>query len=277
MSDLLALAAFISFAIFLLAGKQGKVAAVAGWGCVVLNLFSELPALLSEGNLLYPVLTLFSVPFFVITAERIIRNDAVVLQLSRTAALATVIWVPFSLVPFLHDLVVAMVVNQAFVVITSLGHHPQLFAWDVICENGFYNQIILPCTGLSAIAILAGVAFGNRDLSARQAVSAFLLIVPVIWVLNLLRVSAVFIAVSGRWFARFPDPGIAPAGDANFFWAHNIFAEGFAIIGLLILFRILCRIIPQRAVFAKNVVRVYRDRVCAAVKVLQAEMKRSFS
>jgi archaeosortase A (PGF-CTERM-specific) len=274
MSDLLAFAAFVTFALFLLAGRRGKVAAIAGWGCVVLNLFSELPALFAEGNLLYPLLTVLSLPFFVITAERILRADAIILQLSRTAAIATIIWVPFSLVPFLHDLVVAMVVNQAFVIITALGHHPQLFAWDVIAENGFYNQIILPCTGLSAIAILLGIAFGNRDLSARQVVSSFLLIVPVIWALNLLRVAMVFIAVSDQWFASFPDPRSVPAGDANFFWAHNVFAEGFAIIGLLLLVWALCRIIPQRKVFAVSLVRVYRDRIRAAVMAICGKAER---
>ena len=269
MSDLLAFAAFIAFSFFLLAGKRGRIAAIAGWGCVVLNLFSELPALFAEGNLLYPILTLLSLPFFVITTERILKDDTVILQLSRTAALATIIWVPFSLVPFLHDVIIAAVVNQAFMIITALGHHPQLFAWDVMAENGFYNQIILPCTGLSAIAILLGIAFGVRDLSASQAISAFLLIVPVIWVLNLIRVVTLFIAVSGRWFASFPDPRNVPTGDANFFWAHNVFAEGLAIIGLLILVWGLCRIIPQRKVFAFALVRVYRDRIRAAVRVIR--------
>ena len=269
MSDLLALAVFIAFALFLLTGKKGKYAAIAGWGCVVLNLFSELPALFAEGNLLYPVLTLLSLPFLVITAERIIRDDAVILQLSRTAAIATIIWVPFSLVPFLHDLIIAAVVGQAFAIITALGHHPQLFAWDVIAGNGFYNQIILPCTGLSAIAILLGVAFGKMDLSARQAVSAFLFIVPVIWVLNLLRVVTVFIAVSDRWFGSFPDPRPGAIGDANFFWAHNIFGEGIAIIALLLLVWGLCRIIPGRAVFVRALPEAYRDRVRAAATVVK--------
>jgi archaeosortase A len=268
MSDLLAFAAFIAFSFFLLAGKRAKFAAIAGWACIVLNLVSELPALFAEGNLLYPLLTLLSLPFFVITAERMLREDPVVLQLARTAAIATIIWVPFSLVPFLHDLIIAVVVNQAFAIITALGHHPQLYAWDVIVENGFYNQIILPCTGLSAIAILLGIAFGERDLSARQTVSAFLLIVPIIWVLNLFRVVTVFIAVSDRWFATFPDPRSVPVGDANFFWAHNVFAEGFAIIGLILLVWALCRIIPRRKAFALALVRVYRDQVWAALTAI---------
>jgi len=269
MSDILAFAAFVTFGLFLLAGKKGMYAAIAGWGCVVLNLFSELPALFTEGNLLYPLLTLLSLPFLMITAERLLRYDTIVLQLSRTAAIATIIWVPFSLVPFLHDMIIAEVVNQAFGIITALGHHPQLFAWDVIAENGFYNQIILPCTGLSAIAILLGIAFGKWDLSARCAVASFLLIVPVIWFLNLLRVATVFIAVSDHWFSYFPDPRSFPTGDANFFWAHNIFAEVFAIAGLLFMVWALCRILPQRKVFAVSLVRVYRDNLRAAVKAIR--------
>jgi archaeosortase A (PGF-CTERM-specific) len=265
MSDLLALAAFVTFALFLLTGKKGKYAAIAGWGCVVLNLISELPALFAEGNLLYPVLTLLSLPFFVITAERLLRDDPAIFQLSRTAAIATIIWAPFSLVPFLHDLLIAEVVGQAFAVITALGHHPELFAWDVIVENGFYNQIILPCTGLSAIAILLGFAFGKGDLSARQALAALVLIVPVIWILNLLRVVTVFIAVSDKWFASFPDLRPSALGDANFFWAHNVFAEGLAVAGIILIVWGVCRIVPSRAVFVKVLINVYRGRIMAVV------------
>jgi archaeosortase A len=259
MSDLLVITAFIVFLSFFIAGRNRKYPAVAGWACIVLNLLSELPAFLREANFLYPALALLSLPFLAITAERLIRDDPAVLQLTRTAAIATVIWVPFALVPVLRDGLIAVTVTLASDLITALGHHPQLVAWDVILENGFANQIILGCTGIMAIAIMLGVVFGEQNLTPRQAVLAFLLVVLPIFLLNLLRVAVVFIAVSDRWFAGFPDP--TGTGDANFFWAHNVCAEGLAIVFLLALVWALVRIIPSLGTFARELPRLYWNRL----------------
>jgi archaeosortase A (PGF-CTERM-specific) len=173
------------------------------------------------------------------------------------AAIATLIYVPFALVPPLHDALIALVVALAFGLITALGNHPQMVAWDVFYENAFSNQIILGCTGITAIALMLGVAFSGKDFPLRQAVLAFLLVVPPVFVLNLVRVVVVFIAVSSTWFAAFPDP--TGTGDANFFWAHNVIAEALAILFLLALAWGLVRIIPGLGVFVPRLVGVYRD------------------
>jgi archaeosortase A len=266
MSDLPVIAAFIAFLTFFIAGRYQQYAAIGGWACIVLNLWSELPAFFREANFLYPALALFALPFFLITAERLFRNDPVVLQLSRTAAIATVIWVPFALISVLHDGLIAVVVTLAFGLITALGHHPQLVAWDVILENGFANQIILGCTGIMAITMMLGVVFGEKSLTVQQAVLGFLLVVPAIFFLNLLRVAVVFIAVSDRWFAGYPDP--TGTGDANFFWAHNVFAEGLAIVVLLFLVYGLFRINPGLVAFARELLKTYRDKAAGWVAAI---------
>jgi len=259
MADLIIFAAFLSFVVFLIAGKYRKFAAVSGWCCIILNLWSELPAFISENNFLYPLLSLFALPFLIITTDRLFHEDPAVLRLSRTAAIATVIWAPFALVPLIGNWLIAIMVTLVVHVITALGHHPQLFAWDVIAENGFYNQIILSCTGILAMAMMLGIVFGEAGLSFRQAVRAFMFIVPMIFLLNLLRVAAVFIAVSDRWFAGFPDP--TGTGDANFFWAHNVIAEGLALIFLFSLIWLLTRLIPVLGISAADIARSYRTAI----------------
>jgi archaeosortase A (PGF-CTERM-specific) len=266
MSDLLILCAFLSFALFLAAREQ-KFAALAGWTCIVLNLWSEMPALFSEDNFLYPVLAILSLPFLLITGEGLLRKDPAILQLSRTAAIATIIYVPFAVISPLHDLAIAGVVTLAFGFISALGHHPVMVSWDVFSENVFSNQIILACTGITAIALMLGFAFGQKHLALRQAAQAFLLVVLPVFILNLGRVVVVFIAVSDQWFSLFPDP--TGTGDANFFWAHNVIAEGLAIIFLLCLAGGLIRIIPELGVFCTNLVAVYRNRIAAWVKQVQ--------
>lgn len=226
-----------------------------------------MPAFVLEKNFLYPLLAIASVPFLGITADHLLRNDPTVTQLSQTAAIAAIVFVPFALIPFLRNALISLVIGQAFTLITALGHHPVMTAWDMMAENGFYNQIIVGCTGILAITMMIGVAFGPEGLSRRQGILSFLLIVPVIALLNLVRVSAVFIAVSDRWFSSFPDP--TGTGDANFFWAHNVFAEGLAIVVLLVLVYGLCRINPGLAAFARELVRVYRDKATGWVATIR--------
>ena len=257
MSDLLVLCAFLAFGLSLIARQQ--YAAIAGWACIVLNLWSELPAFLSENNFLYPAIALLSLPFLAITALRLLRGDETVLQLSRAAAIATVIWVPFALVPFLRDALIAVVVTGAFALITALGHHPQLPAWDIIAENGFHNKIVPGCTGIMATAMMLGIVFSEKGLTARQSVAGFLLVVPLVFLLNLLRVSLVFIAVSDRWFAGFPDP--TGTGNANFFWAHNVIAETLAVLFLFVLAWALVRVIPRLGTFIRALWNVYFGRL----------------
>jgi archaeosortase A (PGF-CTERM-specific) len=259
MSDILVSLAFLSFLLFLAVRPYRPYAAIAGWACIVLNLVTEIPAFLRENNFLYPILAILSLPFLAITAERLREKDPVVLRLSRAAAIATAIWVPFALVPSLRDGLVSVVVTAVFAIVTALGHQPQMLAWDIIAEKAFANQIILGCTGILAIALMLGIAFSGEGLTLRQALLALLLVVPAIFLLNLLRVAVVFIAVSDTWFAAFPDP--TGTGDANFFWAHNVIAEGLAIVFLLLLVWALVRIIPGLGTFARALVKVYRDRI----------------
>jgi archaeosortase A (PGF-CTERM-specific) len=259
MSDVLVLGAFISFVAFLTIRRHRNYAAVAGWSCMVLNLIADTPAYFSDDNILYPAMALLSLPFLAVTVERLVRDDPVILQLSRIAAAATLIYVPFILVPSLRDALISTVVSQVFFLITALGHHPQLLAWDIIYENGFVNQIVVGCTGLMAIAILLGVLTGVENHSRRQVLGAVIIVVPTLWVLNLLRVSVVFIAVSERWFASFPDPRLYAIGGADFFWAHNIFAEAIAVGALFTIVWGLCRIIPDLAVFSRELADTYRD------------------
>jgi archaeosortase A len=264
MSDFLILAAFLLSCIFFLAGRQKKYAAIGGWTLIIINLLSEVPAYLTADNFLYPALAIASLPFLLITVRHLLQDDPVVLQLSKTAAVAIIIYVPFAFIPVLRDALVMTVVNQAFWIIQVLGHHPQMPAWNIIMENGFANQIILGCTGITAIAIISGVIAGVPNLSSKQGVPAFLLVVPLLYLLNLLRVAIVFIAVSDAWFGFLPNLiGNTGFRAADFFWAHNVFAEALAVMALLAITLGLSRMIPSLAVFARALADLYAGDIMA--------------
>ncbi|MDD5188198.1 MAG: archaeosortase A, partial [Methanoregula sp.] len=111
-----------------------------------------------------------------------------------------------------------------------------------------------------AIAILLGVTAGSDKLTLKQSLLAFLIVVPTIFILNILRVVVVIIAWSEQWFAFLPDPtGTTEfgAGYASFFWAHNVFAEVLSLVVLIVIAFGLFRIIPQLATFARTLVNLY--------------------
>jgi len=267
-SDVLILAAFLLLGLFFFAGQQRKFAAIGGWSLIVINLFSEVPAYLNADNFLYPVLALLSIPFLIITVTALLRDDPVALRLSQAAAVAMILYVPFAFIPGVQDTLIRAVVNQAFWIIQALGHHPQMPAWNIIMENGFANQIVLGCTGITAISMMLGAVAGVPHLSYRQGISALLIIVPLLYLLNLLRVAIVFIAVSDAWFRFFPDffPNRG-LGATDFFWAHNVFAEVIAIVALLTIIIGLSRLIPGLAVFGRELVDLYTGSITAFFKL----------
>ena len=261
MSDLVIGLAFAAFILFLVPGRHRRYAAVAGWCCIVANLFLDLPAFIQEANFLYPSLALLAVPFLLITVRHILKDDPVALRLSMSAAIATAIFVPFALVPALRDALIGIVINLVFLIVSALGHHPAWYAWDVMYENGFWNQIILGCTGILVIAMTTGVLAVVPGAPIRQRVAVIIPLALAFFILNLVRVAAVFIAVSDRWFDGFPDP--TGTGHANFFWAHNVVAEALAIVFLLAVLALVVRILPGLRQYAMDVLAMYRQDLAA--------------
>jgi archaeosortase A (PGF-CTERM-specific) len=265
MSDIPILAAFLAFLVFLVAGRRKKYVAIAGWTILVLSLLTEVPEYLSLDNLLYPLIAVLSVPFLAITIHNLLRDEPITLQLSNAAAIATLIYVPFTFIPVLRDLLIGTVVNETVWLLHVLGHHAQLEGWNIIIRNGFATEIILACTGITAIAIMLGVTAGSEKLSLRHGILALLIVVPTIYVLNILRVVVVFIAWSDQWFSFLPDPSGGTSGFgtgyASFFWAHNVFAEMLSLFVLVAIAYALFRVVPGLAEFARDLIGLYLHEV----------------
>ena len=252
--------AFAGFALFLLLGRRGKYAAVAGWAFLVTGFLTGIPEYLEEENILYPALAVLAVPFLAITARALTRDNRTAFQLSRAAAVAFLIFMPFTLVPFLRDALIAAVVGNALWLLNALDHPAGLRTWNIIVTNGYATEIILACTGITAMAILLGAAAGSAKITRKQALLSVLVIVPVIYILNILRIVFVSIAWSEQWFAFLPDPVGTTAfgpGYASFFWAHNVLMEILAVGVLAGLAFALFRIIPDLGDFARDLVSLY--------------------
>jgi len=265
MIEYLVLISFIGFVAFLIPGPHRKYAAVIGWTAIILFLFAELPAYFSQNNFLYPLMAALSVPFLVITAKYLMKEDDRVMHLSRAAAVAFIIYAPFEYIPVLGDALIGMVVGQIVWLCNLLNFPVTLDAWNIIMNNAFRVEIILGCTGIQSIAIMLGVAAAVPT-TLRQKVLAFLIIAPTIYFLNLLRNVFVIMAYTEQWFPYYPV--IASNGELgyeSFFWAHNVIAELLALICLVFIAYGLFLIIPRLGSFADNLYQLYYGEVMRAL------------
>jgi archaeosortase A (PGF-CTERM-specific) len=267
MSEIIILMAFLAFVVFLIAGSKKKYAAIIGWTLIVINLLIEVPGYLTMDNFLYPAIAVLSVPFLAITLRELLAGSPLVMQLSNAAAVGTLIYVPFTFIPLFRDALISGVVQQVIWLLQVFNSDAQLAGWNIIMRNGFSIEIILACTGITAMAIMLGVTAGSKKLSLNQGLLAVLVIVPTIYLLNILRVVVVLIAWSDQWFAFLPDPtGTAEYGYTSFFWAHNVFAEVLSLGVLIVITLSLFRIVPGLADFARDLVNLYLDEARAVIR-----------
>jgi archaeosortase A (PGF-CTERM-specific) len=261
MIEYLVLLSCLGFLAFLVPGRHRKYAAIFGWTFIVLSLFANLDEYFAENNFLYPLMAALSVPFLFITAKYLLKEDERVLNLSRAAAVAFIIYAPFGYIPAVGDWLIDIVVGQIVWVLDLFHFNVSLADWNIIMKNTFRVEIILGCTGIQSIAIMLGVAAAVPT-NMRQKILAFLIIAPTIYFLNLLRNAFVIMAYTEQWFPYWPE--IASNGETgyeSFFWAHNVIAELTALILLVMIAYGLFTIIPGLGSYADDLYQLYAGEV----------------
>jgi archaeosortase A (PGF-CTERM-specific) len=261
MKDYLVLISCICFLVFLIPGRFRKYFALGGWISIVGYLFFELPYYFSLNNFVYPAIAVLSVPFLYITAKYLLRDDSRVMQLSMIAAVAFLIYAPFGYIPALGDWLITVVTDQTSAALAAIGYPVTLQAWNLMERNGLQTEIILACTGIQSIAIMLGVAWGVQS-TLKQKIAGFLIVVPTIYILNIVRNLFVISAYTEQWFPYLPEiAGNGQFGYESFFWAHNVMAELGALIFLVILAYTLFLVVPQLGTLAESLYRLYRGEV----------------
>ncbi|TAJ44489.1 archaeosortase A [Methanofollis fontis] len=264
MEELLIFAALVSFVAFLIPGRHSFLAGIAGWVFMVLFLFAEIPYYLSINNFLYPTLAVVSVPLVWVTAKRLREGDQHVIYLTRAAAAASLVYIPFAYTP-LGDWLIGIVVGQIAWCLTAMGVDYSMFDWNMFWRNGFRVEIILGCTGIQSMAIMIGVAAAVPT-TLRQKLAAILLIVPTIYLLNIFRNVFVIVAYTDQWFPYLT--GIAGNGEfgyESFFWSHNVLCELGALVALVAIAYLLFQIIPSLGRTADALIGIYRDEITRAI------------
>ena len=261
MIEYLVLISCLGFLAFLIPGRHRKYTAVIGWIFIIAYLFFDLPEYFSENNILYPVMAVLSIPFLVITIKYLLADNKEIFHLTRAAAVAFLIYAPFTYIPEVGNLLITAVVTEVVWLLHLFNYPVMLDDWNIIAQNGFRVEIILACTGIQSIAIMLGVAAAVPT-TLRQKVYAFILVAPTIYILNLLRNVFVIMAYTGQWFPYWSDiAGNGEYGYESFFWAHNVMAELLALVALILIAYGLFVLIPQLGNFADDLYQLYYGEI----------------
>lgn len=154
-------------------------------------------------------------------------------MLTSASALGALVYFPFASFPSLNTWIIGEVASQVTWVLQYLNIPAYLKDWNLITLNGYTVEIILACTAIESIALFVGLICAVRAPLSRLA-TAFLVSVPVIYVLNLIRDIFVVVAYGEQWF-----------GADSFIIAHNYIAKAGSGIALFIISYAVLKILPE--------------------------------
>ncbi len=245
--------------------RHGRYLAAAGW--VIFGLYWGLSTphyYLEEHNIMYTVACILAIPATLYAAYVLARYGRESLMVvTRCAAIATVFYFPFQYLPWLNQWLIETTTAITFAILSALGQpvvrmlSPDTGINDVIALNGQYVQIILACTAIQSMAIFVGVV-GAVRVETRRWLAAFLVSVPVIYLLNLVRNTFVISSFGNQWFQIMPDTVVGWTGEpvtyTSFFWAHNVLAETGSLIALVVISYAVMKMMPELLSYLMDIV-----------------------
>lgn len=260
----------VAFLFTLIPGKYDKYTAITGWIMLELSFLLMLPGLFEEGNIFYPILVIVGIPLVYITVKRLLIRDQHILRLTYAAAICGIVYAPFAVFTQLGDWLISIVVFCIQQVFNIIGFPYIMADWNMFESvwlvpgqtYGYMDQIVLGCTGITAIAILLGVIALTKT-SLAQKIGLTLLVSVPIFIINIFRNVFVIMAYFGQWFPWFEDElahSTIP-GYASFFWSHNVICEGAAFLLILVIAYLLFKFSPGLISNIRDILFIYRDDI----------------
>lgn len=151
---------------------------------------------------------------------------------TRAVAVGCIVYFPFAEISTLGNLLIITVTSNTTWVLNSL-HIPVVRSGNMIIYNEHTVEIILACTAIESIALFIGIITSVKASIIRMT-AAFVVSVPVIYILNIIRDVFVVVAYGRSWF-----------GPNSFEIAHHMIAKAGSGIALFIIAYVVMRILPE--------------------------------
>jgi archaeosortase A (PGF-CTERM-specific) len=158
------------------------------------------------------------------------------ISLSRAASVSGLIYFLFTDVELFNSGIISLVTNQTIWVAEELGYPVVQVAWNKLAVNGLAVEIILACTAIESIALFTGIISSAIGAPFVQKCRAFIISVPVIYALNLLRVSFTASAYGFGWFGT---------PDESFHISEHFITKAGSLLALLLISYAVLKILPE--------------------------------
>lgn len=158
-----------------------------------------------------------------------------IFMMTTAAAISGLSYFIFSEIPALNKWLISTVTDQTIWVASVFGVTITRLDWNLIAVNGYRVEIILACTAIESIALFIGI-IASANAPFKRFASAFLISVPVIYGLNLIRNVFVVDAYGMTWFG---DP------ETSFYIAHTVIAKTGSLVALFAIAYAVLKILPE--------------------------------
>ena len=183
------------------------------------------------------------------------KGDAdLVLTITKVAVITAVFYFPFSELALLGDTLIFVTAKLSVMMLNLLD-----VGVYIVPPSGIYStsssfhevykpiEIILACTAIQSMALFTGVVFGVTAPIGRK-LKAFLVSVPVIYGLNILRNALVGAAYFEQWFG-------SPLH--SFFIAHDVLARIGSMLVLIVIAYAVFVILPEALDLIEDLFRFF--------------------
>ncbi|VVB92155.1 Transmembrane exosortase (Exosortase_EpsH) [uncultured archaeon] len=172
----------------------------------------------------------------------------ILISLSRAASVGGLIYFLFAEIEPLNTAIISIVTNQAIWITETFGFPVVQVAWNQLAVNGMLVEIILACTAIESIALFTGI-ISAAGAPAAQKLRAFMISVPVIYVLNLLRV---FFTASAYGFGWFGTP------DESFHISEHFITKAGSILALMLISYMVLKLLPEVSDMIDGIVKMMK-------------------
>ncbi len=174
-------------------------------------------------------------------------------MVTKVAFISAVLYFPFAVLNVLGDALILYTARLTALLVNLSGSGVYLVppAYIYSTSSAFHEvykpvEIVLACTAIQSIVLFTGLIFGvDADLSRKT--KAFMVSVPVIYGLNLIRNTFVCMAYYGQWFG-------SPVN--SFMVAHGEIARVGVLISLIIIAYLVFIILPEALDLVEDTARL---------------------
>jgi len=170
-------------------------------------------------------------------------------SLSRAASVGGLLYFLFAEVGLLNTWIISTVTEQAVWVTGKFGVPVVQTAWNELAVNGLAVEIILACTAFESIALFSGIISSANGAPFARKLRAFMISVPIIYILNLQRLAFTASAYGFGWFGT---------PDESFHISEHIITKAGSLMALFILSYMVMKTLPEISDMIDGVVKMMR-------------------